>query len=240
MVYAYPKEISMHSETKTTHKSLKVMFVLGIGLLMVAAVQVFFSTPVSAGHGAGQQLCTNGVFQPENSDCSLIGSEPASAEATEICHNAGNGVSGGDSAVLQARADCVAENGGASTGGGNEGPEGLPSGVNVASPSDCGEGEIFVSVGVGDNGKCIPAGDGTIENNPIITYLKGIIQFLSVGVGLVITIAIVISGIQYSASRDNPQVVQMATKRLTNAMIALLMFIFMTAIINFLIPGGLF
>ena len=139
--------------------------------------------------------------------------------------------------------------GGGGGGGGEPGgepsdePDALPDAVTTNS--QCNENEVFVSVQVGnegrevDGGYCIVNGD-TIETNPIIRYLRGIIQFLSIGVGLIITISLVMAGIQYSSSRDNPQLVQAATQRITNAMIALLTFIFMAAILNFLIPGGLF
>lgn len=95
----------------------------------------------------------------------------------------------------------------------------------------CGEGEHEVTVGV-DVG-C--AGD----RNPIYDYLSAVIKFLSAGVGLVVVLMIVVSGIQYITSAGNPQGIEAAKKRLTNAIIALLLYIFMAAILNFLIPGGI-
>ncbi|MEX0932018.1 MAG: hypothetical protein WDZ81_00230, partial [Candidatus Saccharimonadales bacterium] len=59
------------------------------------------------------------------------------------------------------------------------------------------------------------------------------------GIGLIIVLMIVVSGVQYIASAGNPDTVKAAKKRLNNAVIALVLFIFMAAILNFLVPGGL-
>ena len=77
------------------------------------------------------------------------------------------------------------------------------------------------------------------EGNPIWDMLGAITRFLSAGVGVVVVLMIVISGIQYVTSGGNPEATQAAKKRLSNAVIALLLFIFMFAILNFLVPGGL-
>ena len=117
---------------------------------------------------------------------------------------------------------------------------GSTGGTATGSSGPCEDG-VQVSLGVGETGPngCIPEGDGTLATNPIIVYLRGIVQFLSVGVGIVITIAIVVAGLQFMGARGNPQAVQAAVQRLTNAIIALLLFIFMAAILNFVVPGGL-
>ncbi len=78
-----------------------------------------------------------------------------------------------------------------------------------------------------------------LADNPIFIYLRSIIQFLSAGVGVVVVLMLIISGIQYTTSSANPQALQAAKKRMANAIIGLLLFIFMVAILNFLIPGKL-
>lgn len=75
--------------------------------------------------------------------------------------------------------------------------------------------------------------------NVIFTYLAAIIRFLAAGVGIVIVLAIIIAGIRYIISSGNPQALQDAKTQLAHAVFALLMFIFMFAALNFLIPGGL-
>jgi hypothetical protein len=129
-----------------------------------------------------------------------------------------------------------AAGGGSSNGGQpNEEPEKQKSAPNESSlgQGDCGDGELELS-----SGECINA-EGRGNDNPIIFYLKRIIQFLSGGVGIVIILMIVISGVQYIASTGNPQATASAKNRLTNAIIALALFLMMFAILNYLVPGGL-
>lgn len=103
---------------------------------------------------------------------------------------------------------------------------------------NCEEDEVEIGVAVpGSEDRCIEKGDA--NNNPIFVYLRGIIQFLATGVGIIVTINLVIGGIQYMASRGNPQATQAALSRITNSVIALVLFILMAAILNFLVPGGL-
>lgn len=106
--------------------------------------------------------------------------------------------------------------------------------------AQCEDG-VETSIDLTGDGTCVPKDSGdNIAENPIIKLIAQVVRFLSVGVGIVVTISIVVAGIQYMASQGNPQAIQAAQSRLTNAIIALILFIFMTTIINFLIPGGLF
>lgn len=87
-------------------------------------------------------------------------------------------------------------------------------------------------------------GPGVVENvayaeNMILAYLILVMRLLSVGVGLVITLMIVVSGVQYISSAGNPQKVEAAKTKLRHTLEALLLFIFLSAIINWLVPGGL-
>lgn len=76
------------------------------------------------------------------------------------------------------------------------------------------------------------------KGNPIDDLLFAIIRFLSDGVGLVVIASVIIGGIQYIVSRGDPNATQAAIKRLTSALIALLVFIFAYAILNYVIPPG--
>lgn len=113
-----------------------------------------------------------------------------------------------------------------------------PGGLGTAGSGNCDEDEVEIGVAVpGSEDRCIENGDA--DDNPIFVYLRGIIQFLATGVGIIVTINLVIGGIQYMASRGNPQATQAALSRITNSVIALVLFILMAAILNFLVPGGL-
>jgi hypothetical protein len=74
----------------------------------------------------------------------------------------------------------------------------------------------------------------------LIGRLNTFIMALSTLVGVVVVAMITLGGIQYSASRDNPQEAQAAKTRIRNALIALVVYIFAFAILQWLIPGGVF
>lgn len=63
---------------------------------------------------------------------------------------------------------------------------------------------------------------------------------MSAVVGIVVVIMIAFGGIKYSASRDNPQATAAAKQHITNALLALVLYIFMFAILEYLVPGGVF
>jgi hypothetical protein len=51
---------------------------------------------------------------------------------------------------------------------------------------------------------------------------------------------VIVGGIQYSAAGADPNKIQAAKHKITNALLALLLFIFGFAIVQWLVPGGLF
>ncbi len=71
-------------------------------------------------------------------------------------------------------------------------------------------------------------------------YINPVLNFLAIGFGLIVTITVVVSGIQYITSGGNPQAIGAAKKRIFNAVLSLLLFIFMWALLQWLVPGGLF
>lgn len=76
---------------------------------------------------------------------------------------------------------------------------------------------------------------GTIED---LAY--AILRFLSIGVGLVLVASIIYAGIQYSSSEGSPEATQAAKKRIQNAIIGLVFYLFIFAFVQYLVPGGLF
>ncbi|NDC94863.1 hypothetical protein EB118_12870 [bacterium] len=108
----------------------------------------------------------------------------------------------------------------------------------TAFAAQCGKGLDAVQVGIdfGCRGEDYPGR----AFNPIYDIAFAIFRFLSVGVGMVVIGSIIFAGVQYSASRGNPQATQAAIKRITGAISALVIYMFIFAIANFLIPGGMF
>lgn len=66
------------------------------------------------------------------------------------------------------------------------------------------------------------------------------VNFLAAGVGLVVLAGIVFGAVTYATSAGSAEQAKKGIGFITNAVIGLLLFIFMYAIINFLVPGGLF
>lgn len=88
-------------------------------------------------------------------------------------------------------------------------------------------------------------GDGTIEsvnekNCGIISYIVIITNVLSALVGVIIVTMIIWGGIQYSTAGADASKVQAAKQKIINALVALVLFVFGFAIVQWLIPGGLF
>lgn len=76
--------------------------------------------------------------------------------------------------------------------------------------------------------------------NPIVDIAFAIYRFLSAGVGIIAVASIIIAGIQYSTARGNPSATQAAITRISNTLVGLLIYMFIFAIANFLVPGGIF
>jgi hypothetical protein len=73
----------------------------------------------------------------------------------------------------------------------------------------------------------------------VAKYINPIINFLAGAVGIVVVISVVMGGIQYSASGDNPQAAAAAKKRIGNALLAAIAFLFLWGFLQFIVPGGL-
>ena len=82
--------------------------------------------------------------------------------------------------------------------------------------------------------------DNSGNRNPIENLLLQIINFLAIGVGIAVGGGIIWGGIMYASSNGDSGKTKQAISIIVNAILALLLFMFMYAIINFLIPGGLF
>jgi hypothetical protein len=98
---------------------------------------------------------------------------------------------------------------------------------------DCAVKSDAGNCGLG--GKC-----GNVNQCDLITdYINPAINLISALVGVAVVISLTIGGIQYGSSGGDAQKVTMAKNRIRNSIVALLTFLFLYAMINFLIPGGL-
>lgn len=78
------------------------------------------------------------------------------------------------------------------------------------------------------------------DNCGIIAYIVLFTRVLSGLVGIVVVIMIAVGGIQYAAAGPDPSAVVAARKRIINALIALVFYIFMFSFLQWLVPGGIF
>ncbi len=83
--------------------------------------------------------------------------------------------------------------------------------------------------------------NGASSGNCILfkKYLIPAINFLSIGVGIVVIVMVIIGGIQYSTAGGNAQAVAAARSRIFNAILALLAYIFLWAFLQWIVPGGI-
>ncbi|OYX42857.1 hypothetical protein B7Y94_02860 [Candidatus Saccharibacteria bacterium 32-49-12] len=92
----------------------------------------------------------------------------------------------------------------------------------------------------------VPGCDGEDENatvdgeQVIIGIVKMVIQIMTALIGVVAVGAVIYGAILYGMSGGSPENVKKAKDIWTNVAIGLLLFGFLVAITNFLIPGGVF
>lgn len=100
------------------------------------------------------------------------------------------------------------------------------------------------STGKGNNGcgtdtsiiKCDPGSD----ENPIINLLQQAVKVLYGVIGVLAVVVIMVAGVIYGTAGDREDRVKLAKTMITNTIIGILLYVFMTVILNFLVPGGVF
>src|SRR4030095_1308883 len=80
----------------------------------------------------------------------------------------------------------------------------------------------------------------TSSNCGIVGYLVRFINILSAVVGVVVVIMVAVGGVQYTMSKDDPQATAEAKRRIRNALLALVFYVFTFAFLQWLVPGGIF
>jgi hypothetical protein len=106
-------------------------------------------------------------------------------------------------------------------------------GTNRIDGDDCGGVETaFI--------KCSATNSGTTEDNGIWALLLIALNILTAGVGILAVGGIVYGSILYTTAEDKADQVKKATDIITNVVIGLILFAFMWAGLNFIVPGGVF
>lgn len=99
-----------------------------------------------------------------------------------------------------------------------------------ANTVKCGSGPDAVEISIDVN--C------TDVDNPILAYIGGIANFLSVGIGVVLVISLTILGMQFMVSRGDPNMVKLARTRALNIVIAAATYYVFYGILRWLLPTG--
>jgi hypothetical protein len=71
------------------------------------------------------------------------------------------------------------------------------------------------------------------------SYLDKFVLLLSTLIGVTVVLSLIVAGIQYSSSGGDPQKVTAAKSRITKTITALVAYVFLFALLQFLIPGGI-
>ena len=77
------------------------------------------------------------------------------------------------------------------------------------------------------------------SGNPVMDLLLAVIRFLTVGVGLVLILMTVISGIQYTVAQGDAAATKAVKLRLLGIGVALAIYLLGMAILNYVVPGGI-
>ena len=88
--------------------------------------------------------------------------------------------------------------------------------------------------------KCDEDGSGGYENSGAWGILLVAINILTAGIGIVAVAGVVYASILYASAGGNPEQTKKAMGMITNIVIGVLAFALMYALLNFIIPGGLF
>ena len=118
--------------------------------------------------------------------------------------------------------------GGSAPSSGNGSSSSGGAGGSPTPPTDCTTHKITNIL------PCDPSGSGSVWN-----LLAAIVNFLAIGVGVAVLVGIVFGAFLYASSGGSAEQAKRGTTYVRNAVIALVLFAFMWALINFFIPGGL-
>ncbi len=81
---------------------------------------------------------------------------------------------------------------------------------------------------------------GATGEDAVIGLIKIVIQIMTGGIGILAVGAVIVGGLIYASSNGSPEKLKKAHDIWQNTVIGLILFAFLVAITNFLIPGGVF
>lgn len=115
-------------------------------------------------------------------------------------------------------------------------------GITASKPSPAGTainkcGDVDTAFNYG----CSGVDSGKSDNsNPIFQVLFFIVNIVALGVGMAAVGGVIYGAILYTSAGDNGEQTKKGINVVVNAVLGVVLFAFMYAILNFLVPGGLF
>lgn len=86
----------------------------------------------------------------------------------------------------------------------------------------------------------VDGAEGSASDTAFVKRVAAYLRWLFLGVGVLAVFGFVIASIQYIAAQDNSQSVAAAKTRMVNIIYGVLIYMFMFALLQWLIPGGIF
>ena len=108
-----------------------------------------------------------------------------------------------------------------------------------AATEDCAPQKQLIGSEASARTCCPPGTENSATDCFFAKYITPAVNVLSVLVGVIVVLSIIAGGLQYSASGADPGKVTAAKKRISNAILALIGFLFLSALIQWLVPGGI-
>jgi len=98
---------------------------------------------------------------------------------------------------------------------------------------------LYAASSCGSVNTAVLSCSNTGNSSPVTDLLVTIVNFLAVGVGIAVLGGIIYGAFLYASADTSADQAKRGIGHVRNAVIALIVFIFMYAIINYIIPGGL-
>lgn len=178
------------------------------------------------------RYCKNHLSNAADSICNQGDMNKARAIFTDSCNKKADCIEKGAESVVDEVASKKPKNA-------QDAKDALTAAIKDKTPSGGGPS----GGGPGPSGGGPTAQSSNCDSNScdlISLYVNPAISLLSVMVGLVVAGSLIMAGIQYTSASGDPQKISAAKSRITNTLMAFLVYIFLFAFMNFLIPGGLF
>lgn len=78
------------------------------------------------------------------------------------------------------------------------------------------------------------------SENGLVSLIKMVVGILYTVVGILAVVMVMAAGVVYATAGENANQVSLAKTMIRNTVIGILLYVFMTVILNFLVPGGVF